>query len=161
MAAVQLSLDIPEQQVCLDFPLDENFTWHGRVLMIMGEPGYWVVMTPDLELEYVQITAHRVVPVGRGAALPNRGLGDVYYFDQVDAPTMERMRGEARALATAVGVTTLPAALPGAAATRWIFSDPAHEQFGQEVDPRLPLDDGKFIARGSYGLVDAGIGGQD
>ena len=161
MAAVQLSLDIPEQQVCLDFPLDENYTWHGRVLMIMGEPGYWVVMTPDLELEYVQITAHRVVPVGRGAALPNRVLGDVYYFDQVDAPTMDRMRGEARALATAVGVTTLPAALPGAAAARWIFSDPAHEKFGQEVDPRMPLDEGKFLARGAYGLVDAGLGAQD
>ena len=36
------SLDVPEQQIAIDFFEDEEFAWHMRLLLITGGGGEWI-----------------------------------------------------------------------------------------------------------------------
>ena len=158
--AVEVALDIPEQQVAIDFFDDGVYEWHARVLMVAGEAGHWVVLTPDLELEYVQISQHRVVPIMRGSEFPARVRGQLYYFDPIPADALDRLRTEARALASAVGIVVVagPGAAEGAP-PRWIVSDPSHKRFGSEIETRTVMNPQRFVQRDAVALADLGTTG--
>eukprot|EP00972_Heterocapsa_arctica_P044886 6624629-Heterocapsa_arctica.AAC.1 len=61
MAAAERSLDIVEQQVVIDFFADPDYRWHARILLVkLDGAAQWVVATPDLGIEAVNLATHRV-----------------------------------------------------------------------------------------------------
>ena len=74
------TLDILERQALIDFWGDEDgFFWHHRILLLPGaSPGRWIVATPDLEVQFTDISEHRVVPLARAEEFPADYRGYIY-----------------------------------------------------------------------------------
>ena len=89
-------MDIPERQIAIDYYDDENFSWHHRILLIGAGNGRWILATPDLEVQYQDLSERRVVPLPRGARFPQRVRGDIYAFDQISREELNALYTEAR-----------------------------------------------------------------
>ena len=53
------TLDTHLQQVAIDFFNDEEFHWHGRLLLIQASGSKWITATPDLDVEITELADHR------------------------------------------------------------------------------------------------------
>ena len=98
------SFDIRENQIIENFPDDENFTYHHRVLLRrIGDGSVWVALTPDGDLRIVDLAVIKHHPVSRNAAFPARYANDVYAFDPLRRVELleahERAKVQARILA--------------------------------------------------------------
>ena len=100
-----LTLDIPEAQVAVEFPNDLHVRFHHRVLLVDLGQGKHVAVTPDEEVESLDLNAHRIVSLLRSAPFPTRIENDVYTFDPISADTLERLRLEARTMARVLGAS--------------------------------------------------------
>lgn len=122
-----MSLDIEEAQVAIDFFDDEDgFFWHQRLLLQRLDGARWVVATPTLDIETVDLSQHRVVPIGRNvASFPDRIADELFAFDaEIDPNDLARIRGQARELAAVLGAPEdAVAVVPGDA--EWVFADTA------------------------------------
>jgi hypothetical protein len=131
------------------------FAWHMRILHEKVGDAKWVVSTPDLEVEVLDLSTHRVVPLSRNGPFPARVQGNIYRFDPLDENQLEELRRDASALAVILGAAP-------AQATRgdsvWVFADMADEAFGEEVDVNVLRNPNAFIAKGAVGLVETGDG---
>ena len=67
------TLDVPEQQVALDFPDDGDYTWHARIRMIGSRTGRWFFRTPDRGPEFDDIVTHRKVALPQVGSFPSTG----------------------------------------------------------------------------------------
>ena len=148
------SLDIPERQIAIDHWDDEQgFFWHHRVLLVGAGNGKWIWATPDLEVQFHDLSTHQVVPIPRNSAFPERVTGHLYAFDALTREELDMLRREARALAEVVGVQ-VPAPPPGVVVPRWVVADPAHERFGRPVAEEITGMDDRFISRGALALAE-------
>jgi hypothetical protein len=146
-----MSLDIQEGQVLVHFPGDA-VPWHHRVLLCRVSGGLWVVATPDLEVQTLDVLASPVRAIYRGDDVPD-GLV-AYMFDLLDADVLAALRAEGRRLAEALGASALPAAAGGAPAEAiWCFADTGHPRFGLEVPGDWLGDATRVCIRDSAGLV--------
>ena len=84
---------------------DEVYHWHHRLLLVRGAPGHWITCSPDHELEYMNLSSHRVVPLVRNGIVPERIRGNFYMFDDIDDDDLSRIRSEALQLAGSSGST--------------------------------------------------------
>ena len=76
-----LTLDIPQRQVLVDFFGDANgLSWHHRVLCHGVGPGAWIALTPDLEVERINLNEHRVVGLPRAGQFPRARYAETYHF---------------------------------------------------------------------------------
>eukprot|EP00972_Heterocapsa_arctica_P105885 15597691-Heterocapsa_arctica.AAC.1 len=78
------SLDIPYRQCLIDFFNDEGgFFWHMRVLIFASNAsnGRWVGTTPDHEIQVIDLSKHRVIPLTRSTDLPSEQVRETYAFD--------------------------------------------------------------------------------
>ena len=100
-AARPLTLDVAEQQILIDFYDDEDgYFWHQRLLLLkLDGPGKWIAASPDHEVESVDISTHRVIPLRRLAQFPARVRGQIYAFDPISDEGLRTLNMEARALA--------------------------------------------------------------
>eukprot|EP00972_Heterocapsa_arctica_P006299 923761-Heterocapsa_arctica.AAC.1 len=58
------SLATTLEQILVAFFGDANGVfWHMRLLLIHGGGGKWIAATPDHELEVIDITEYRVIPL--------------------------------------------------------------------------------------------------
>lgn len=65
MNADEYSLDIPDPQILLVFPDDANgVTHHHRILLHKLGPGRWIGVTPDHDLETLDLTNRAHVVLG-------------------------------------------------------------------------------------------------
>ena len=155
MAAQEKALDIPEPQVAVDFPDDQFFTWHVRVLVTqLGDGGRWVAFSPDLEPEVIDLADHRVVPLVRDAVFPQRIRGDVYYRVNITEDDLTNTVQECRALAAVLGVTG--PSRPTTLVADWVYADPAFDRFGEVVDSSLTMNPATMLSRDSVALVRVG-----
>ena len=152
MAAALRVLDIPELQVLLNFPRDPNLHWHHRVLLKRVSDANWLVVTPDGEIEYIDLSEFTYRVLVRAAAFPADLVNDAYVFDPVDAPTMDGYRREARLQAQVLGADDKG----GAEDVLWIYSDPNKPKFGEEVPAQLVEAAEGFAALGNQALVKDG-----
>lgn len=146
MSSTELSLDVAEKQVAIDYFDDAVFQWHALLLMINCGQAKWIWVTPDLEVQYGDLMQHRVVAIVRSSPYPARLQGILYALDPLGAEALLELRREAAALAEALGIDT-SALKDRPPVPRWVIADPAHEHFGQELEPGATSSDERFIAR--------------
>ena len=70
VAVGDLSLDIPETQVAVWYEDDPHLNWHVRILFRRIETSRWVVGTPTLSVQVIDLSEYDVVPLGRAAPFP-------------------------------------------------------------------------------------------
>ena len=157
-----MSLDIEEAQVAIDFFDDEDgFFWHHRLLLQRLDGARWVVATPTLDIETVDLSQHRVVPIGRNvASFPDRIADELFAFDaEIDPNDLARIRGQARELAAVLGAPAdAVAAVPGDA--EWLFADTALANFGETVPNNVMSSADTSVVREAAGLARVDIDGE-
>lgn len=104
MADVRTTLDTAHTQVLIDFFEDQHYSWHHRLLIVELSPGRWAAVSPDLDVETVDLSGHRVLPLSRSSPFPARAQSDMYVFDEVSPSDMRRMEQECLQLARLLGV---------------------------------------------------------
>ena len=104
-------------------------------------------MTPDLDLEVVDLSASRHLVLGRASSFPAHVLQDCYIFEELSRNEYERQKR----LAKTTGSILDDADPVDVAAQVWIVSDPAASKFG-EVVPNELLED--IVTLGTHGLVE-------
>jgi hypothetical protein len=147
----RISLDIPESQVLVNFPNDA-IPWHHRVLLFRIEGSKWVVLTPDGDIQVIDLKSRDLRALSRNSPIP-RGLGGSYVFDPIDAEKLVAVRAEARRLAAALGGTVAVEETVGESTAVWRFADTASPRFGQEVSGDLLGVADRFKVGGASGLV--------
>ena len=137
--------------VLVDYFNDQHgFNWHMRALIVHGGGSQWVAATPDHELELLDLSAHRVIPLRRGEEFPQRVRGEVYAFDEFDDGEEDAIIRQANEYAAALGFAAAPVTrAPGV----WRVSDTAHTLFGELVPEEALNDDDTVVIRGAAGLA--------
>ena len=97
------TLDTDLTHICIDYFDDPAFHWHHRLLLVQLEGSQWIVATPDLSTEVVNLADHRVVTLPRAGAWPPRVRGNVYAFDPLAAADREDLMRQAVELAQIMG----------------------------------------------------------
>ena len=146
------TLDVEQSQVLVDYPDDANYTWHHRLLLVSLGGSVWICVTPDLAVQRIDLSNHRVVVLQRNAAFPAARVGDTYGFDAGDVTpaVLADLLRQARDLAAIHGA---PAPGPVASAEVWRISDTSHASFAEEVPAAVLLNPDLFIARDDFALV--------
>eukprot|EP00969_Alexandrium_andersonii_P183909 8126683-Alexandrium_andersonii.AAC.1 len=136
------TLDVVEPQVLLHFPDDQGLQWHHRVLLHKLQPGVWVCVGPDHEIETHDLNQlqYRVLP--RAGAFPNDILHEIYAFDPITGATLARFKQLARTQAAILGEV----AAPDAEVEVWVVSEVGHARFGQEIPSEVVDDPARFTA---------------
>ena len=143
------TLDIADPQVLVRFAADPNFEWHHRILLVRLSPGRWVGLSPDHELEPVDLTTTRHVVLGRREDFPGHLAADTYAFDPIPRADLERLRRRANTMAMVLGDQVIA----DVAARVWVFSDADSDRLGNRVaDDQLS----NAVTIGARGLVDVG-----
>ena len=103
------TFDVEQHQVLIDFPLDPNFTWHHRLLLVPIGGSIWAWATPDESVQRGDLSLHRVIVLRRNAPFPAGRLAQTYAFDEAafDNATLDRLMAEARDLAAVHGAPAL------------------------------------------------------
>ncbi|CAK0861936.1 unnamed protein product [Prorocentrum cordatum] len=150
------TLDVPERQILVDFFDDPNgFRWHMRLLVLATpNPGQWICSTPDLSIQFIDVTTHRVIPLTRDSEFPRRVRGEVCAFDPLTPEELQQVRREAKELLAVYGLTGAADAQPEGG--RWLIADPAHPGFGDALPAAALADGDSPIIRGDRGLACVG-----
>ncbi|CAK0836100.1 unnamed protein product, partial [Prorocentrum cordatum] len=153
----QLTLDLAEPQVLINFPDDAaGLRWHHRLLLIQTPtPGVWIASTPDYSVHRLDLNVHRVVALARNGPFLAAQWHESYVFDNpIPAVDHTRIRQQAGSLALVLGqVGPAPAAPPGAAGV-WRVADPSHRAFGDEIPAQVLSDPAAFITPDAAGDED-------
>ena len=146
-----MSLDIEERQVVLYYE-DDNVPWHQRVLLIHLDAARWLAATPAYEVQVLDLAGQTFRALARGSPVPAE-CAPSYLFDKpIPSADLNRIRAEARRTAEVLGVPQSQLTVAGSIDAVWLFSDPAHEQFGEPVPDAILGDTAMMVIRGSVGL---------
>lgn len=146
MAADPKTLDIREPQVIIHFPADAGgFFWHHRILLEKCSPGIWIGVSPDGDLERIDLSVTQHITLDRKADFPGPQAPFVYAFDPLTRGELEGYRRRAKTMNNLFN----DAAIEEVVSYVWIIADPSHADFGRQVDESL-IDEGVT-------LRDAGI----
>ena len=93
MADRPRSLDIDDFQVIVEFAGDdEEFRWHHRVALHRLGPERWVMLTPDFNLEVVDLSTQSYRLLARHANFPQGLANQIYAFAPLHPPTSSATR---------------------------------------------------------------------
>jgi hypothetical protein len=146
------SLDVPCRQVLIDFFDDEDeMFWHQRLLLVGSgsNDGRFVACTPDLELQVLSLTSHRVVPLLNDAAIPADYVPYAYLFDPLGPGDWDMISRQATSLAEVMGF----ASAVSESGFVWVVNDTAVEMFGAEVPLEALASAESCVQRDNVGLV--------
>eukprot|EP00971_Amphidinium_carterae_P083629 1655496-Amphidinium_carterae.1 len=125
--------------------------WHHRLLLCRVEGAKWIAGSPDLDIEVLDLSTHRVLTVERLSAFPARAQGDAYVFDALEEGEEQRLIDRAHALARVLGVTPEQGAGVGTGEV-WLYADPEHANFGLRVEP-IPVEGPQCVMKNKVGLL--------
>ncbi|CAK8989683.1 Uncharacterized protein SCF082_LOCUS1918 [Durusdinium trenchii] len=141
------SLNIPDPQILLHYFHDAGgFYHHHRVLLFRVSQGTWVLLSPDLELEVVDLTTRRHRIGGRHAPLPDDIADECYIFDELPKAELERQRRLAKTMGAILG----DAESVDVESIGWYGADPSSKKFGEALPNDLV---GDIVALGQHGVV--------
>lgn len=143
------TLDIADPQVLVNFPADPNFQWHHRLLLVRLSPGRWIALSPDHELENVDLTVVRHVVLGRREDFPPHLAADTYAFDPISRAELERLRRRANTMAIVLGDQVVAEV----GSRVWVFSDTSSDRLGTRLTDEQVSN---AVMLGSRGLLDLG-----
>ena len=90
MADNPRTLDLREPQILRHYPNDDaGFFWHHRVLLEKTGPGVWIAVTPDGDIERIDLNAVQHIPLERRADFPAPQAPYVYAFDPISRAELE------------------------------------------------------------------------
>eukprot|EP00971_Amphidinium_carterae_P137912 2733315-Amphidinium_carterae.1 len=138
-------------QVLIDFFHDQNYQWHHRLLLARLENARWVAATPDEEIEIVNLSDHRVIPLGRSAQFPARVAGNAYCFDPLPLGGEDDLMKRGLDLARVMGFSPEDTRVVKSRES-WRVSDPGLKSFAERVEPGVVSDPARAITRGRVGL---------
>ena len=147
---VELSLDIPEVQLLINYPLDaDGFLWHHRVLLHRIERSRWICLTPDhdLQIHDLATTVHRILD--RRSPFPDDIADEIYAHDQIGKAQLSGFKRRAKVQAALLGEGDID----DSEASEWVISEVGHESFGTTVDPALVNNGATGLAFSSKGVV--------
>ena len=154
MAMPEQALDIPEAQVAINFDQDQNYTWHARLLVLKLPAGAsWISVTPDLEIEVLDLALHTVVVLPRAARFPDRVRGDIYARAALSDAQREGVLHVAWALVEILGAA--PGIRPTGVVAYFRIVDIAYETFGEVVVGHIVRDPAGCLLHGPVVLVGA------
>ena len=103
------TLDIREPQILRHFPADANaFYWHHRVLLHKVAPGVWIGLTPDEDLERLDLHVADHLPLERRSDFPAPQAPYTYAFDDLSRADLDRHRRRAQTWKTISGLCVIP-----------------------------------------------------
>ena len=154
-----MSLDIPEPQIALNFPLDANYAWHHRILLRRIEAAQWVVLTPDSNLEVEDLAQHAVLPLWRNSPLPQAIQGQTYMAGANIAQELDQHHRTAEQL---VAILAPPggAVAVAAAGAKWRIADTAAVDFAEVVLDAVMASHNTGVIKVSVGLAQVGAAGR-
>ena len=67
--AAAWTLDTDLRQCLIDFSEDgDGLLWHHRLLLVRATGSQWIAATPDHDVALLNLSNHRVIPLGRNTA---------------------------------------------------------------------------------------------
>lgn len=143
------SLNIAEPQILLNYPNDQGgFYHHHRVLLHKIGNGQWVVLTPDLDLEVVNLANQRHRVWGRHLPLPDDIANESYIFDELSKAELERQKR----LAKTMGAILDDSENVNVESVGWYGADPSSTKFGEALPADL-IGDIVALARSAWSGV--------
>ena len=143
------TLDLKEPQVLLHFPNDAGgFFWHHRLLLEKTAPGVWIGVTPDGDIERINLNQAQHVPLDRRADFPHAQAPYVYAFDPIPRADLESYRRRAKVMANLFN----DAGVEEIQAFEWVVADVTRGDFGEivhedEVEDGVILRDSALVER--------------
>ncbi|CAE7263778.1 unnamed protein product [Symbiodinium sp. CCMP2592] len=145
-----LTLDIPEVQVLVNFPGDANgLNWHHRILLHRVAGAEWIALTPDYDLERHSLGAIRHRVLDRRAPFPDDIAAEVYAHDPVGRAQLSVYKRRAQLMASVLG----DGAVEELDTVLWVIADPTHRNFGTEIDAGLLDNEATGVAFASKGVA--------
>ena len=144
------SLDIGERQVVIHYADDPHFQFHSRILLVQVSGATWIVVTPTGDIQVEDFSTLGFYPVGR-ASLFGADILPCFGFSDLGAADLAGYRARAAALAGVLGVAA-PAATGDGDDGKWLWGDPAHSLFGEEVPLQLLGAVDAVVMKGFSGL---------
>ena len=145
-----LTLDIPEVQIVVNYPLDGGgFFWHHRILLHRIEGGIWLTLTPDHEIQRHDLNALRHRILQRSAPYPADIAAEIYAHDPIGAAALAGFKREAQIRAAILG----EGAVGNIEAFVWVISEPGHPDFGVTVDAGLLGNEATGLAFTLKGVI--------
>ena len=131
-APIAAGLNIPEAQILRFDPAHAPLTYRHKILFHQIEGSRWIVADADHEVEEDNLAGIQVIPVRRGGAFAAHvPPASIYAFDVPTAQELAELRGEARALAAALGADM--SSLTTHDDAKWLVADTDSQKFGQEI----------------------------
>ena len=128
------TLDLREPQIIRHYPLDGNgFFWHHRVLLEKCGPGIWIGLSPDGDLERIDLNTVAHIALDRRSPFPAPQAAFVYAFDEMSRAELEGYRRRAKVMVNLFN----DMAFEEVEGHVWLVSDPTHRDFGKELDEDL------------------------
>ena len=128
------TLDIKEPQILRHYPQDgDGFFWHHRVLLAKVGPGIFIALTPDEDLERIDLHTTDHLPLERRSDFPAPQAPYVYAFDEISKADLDRMKRRAASLASLYNDTSVD----DIESYEWIVADVNSSKFGESVGEDL------------------------
>ena len=128
------TLDLREPQIIRHYPGDANgFFWHHRLLLQKCGAGVWVGLSPDGDLERIDLNVVPHIALDRRSHFPAPQAAFVYTFDELSKAELEGYRRRAKVMVNLFN----DAAFEEVEAFVWIGADPSHADFGREIEEDL------------------------
>ena len=143
-----LTLDIKEPQILRHYPNDAGgFFWHHRVLLSKVGPGIFIALTPDEDLERIDLHTTDHIPLQRRSDFPAAQSPYVYAFDDISRGDLERLRRAAQGMASLYN----DASLDEIESYIWMVVEHDSPQFGEEIGENVVL---QGVTLGDSALVE-------
>lgn len=141
MADETKTLDVKEPQVIRHYPDDEaGFFWHHRLLLQKCGAGIWIGVSPDGDLEKIDLNVTEHIALDRKALFPRAQAPYVYAFDELSRAELEGYKRRAKMMVNLFN----DASLEEVDAYEWLVADVTRDDFGEKVDESA-VDDGVVL----------------
>ena len=128
MANDPKTLDIREPQVIRHYPRDAgDFYWHHRVLLEKTGPGQWIALTPDGDLERIDLTVVPHITLDRNSDFPDAQSPYVYAFDEIPRAQLDHHKRRAKTMSNLFNDATVEEI----ESFEWLVADVTRDDFGE------------------------------
>ena len=110
-----------------------GFFWHHRVLLQKCSPGVWIALTPDGDLERIDLGQVDHITLDRRSLFPPAQAPYTYAFDDMTKTELEMYRRRAR---TTVNLFN-DADFQEVDAFEWVVGDTSRPDFGEPISAEL------------------------